>query len=135
MRLAEAYAGVDLSKIKEALIGGRLIVYSTGCPHSADHAIAHGAELASFAFASPTFGPDAEDGTLAPLFSDNPVIAKAVGTPGSAHARGADGVPGERKYSPVIFPLLQRKGPTAQSRLRDRAQRARKSQYLFSRRI
>jgi len=68
MRLAEAYAGVDLSKIKEALIGGRLIVYSTGCPHSADHAIAHGAELASFAFASPTFGPDAEDGTLAPLF-------------------------------------------------------------------
>src|SRR5208283_1244516 len=81
MRLAEAYAGVDLSKIKEALIGGRLIVYSTGCPHSADHAIAHGAELASFAFASPTFGPDAEDGTLAPLFSDNPVIAKAVGTP------------------------------------------------------
>ncbi len=30
MRLAEAYADVDLSKIKEALSGGRLIVYSTG---------------------------------------------------------------------------------------------------------
>ena len=92
MRLAEAYAGGDLSKIKEALSGGRLIVYSTGRPPSADHAITRSAELASFAFASPAFGPDTEDGTLAPLFSDNPVIAKAVGTPGFARALSADGV-------------------------------------------
>ena len=91
MRLAEAYVDVDLSKIKEALSGGRLVVYSTGRPPSADHAITRSAELASFAFATPAFGADAEDGTLAPLFSENPVIAKAVGTPGFARALNADG--------------------------------------------
>jgi hypothetical protein len=91
MRLAEAYADVDLSKIKETLSGGRLIVYSTGRPPSADHAITRSAELASFVFASPAFGPDAEDGTLSPLFLENPVIAKAVGTPGFARALNADG--------------------------------------------
>ena len=66
MRLAEAYADVDLSKVKEALSGGRLIVYSTGRPPSADHPITRSAELASFAFARPAFGPDADHGTLAP---------------------------------------------------------------------
>jgi hypothetical protein len=91
MRLAETYADADLSKIKDALSGGRLVIYSVGRPPSADHAITRSAELARFAFASPAFDPDAEDGTLNPLFTENPVIAKAVGTPGFARALSADG--------------------------------------------
>jgi hypothetical protein len=91
MRVAEAYADADLSKIKEALSGGRLIIYSVGRPPSADHAITRSSELVSFTFASPAFGPDAEDGTLAPLFAENPAVAKHVGTPGFARALAADG--------------------------------------------
>jgi hypothetical protein len=91
MRLAETFASATIEDVKSALDGGKLVLYSTGRPPTPDHAITRSAVLATFAFASPAFGPDAEDGALTPLFAQSPVIATGGGTPGFARAFKADG--------------------------------------------
>lgn len=91
MRLAEAFATASLDDIKAALAGGKLVVYSTGRPPLADHAVTRSAVLATFVFASPVFSADAADGVVTPHFMENPVTAAAVGTPSFARLYKADG--------------------------------------------
>lgn len=86
MRLAEAFAGAGPEEIEKALAGGKLALYSVGRPPSPDHAVTRSALLAEYVFASPAF-----DDAGAPLFVENPVTAKSVGTPGWARAFSADG--------------------------------------------
>jgi hypothetical protein len=82
----------------------------------AHHALTPIAALASFAFAASAFGSDAQEGTLTRLFSEKPVIAKAVGTPGFACALSADGEtvadfsvgPAARSFSTVSANLSRR---------------------------
>jgi len=87
MRLTEALASATLDEIKAALDGGKLVLYSTGRPPSADHAVTRSTQLASFAFAARAFA----DGALTPLFAEAPVLAARTGTPGFARAFRADG--------------------------------------------
>ncbi len=113
MRLAEGFATSSLEAIKAALDGGKLVVFSTGRPPLADHAVTRSAPLATFIFASPAFSPDPgdADGTVAPNFAENPVAAVAVGTPSFARLFKADGTvvadlsavpgPSEVKFSEV----------------------------------
>lgn len=89
MRLAEAYAGKSEEEIEAALAGGKLVLYSTGRPPLADHAVTRSSPLAEYVFASPAFV--AANGGKAPAFAENPVVAKHVGTPGWARALAADG--------------------------------------------
>jgi hypothetical protein len=91
MRLAETFANATLDEIKRALDGGKLSIYSTGRPPTANHPITRSKELAAFVFASPAFGSDGSEGAVAPLFVEPSVIATAVGTPGFARAFTADG--------------------------------------------
>jgi len=91
MRLTEAFAAATLDEIKTALDGGTLVLYSTGRPPSADHAITRSSKLASFTFASPAFAADEAEGVLKPQFTEA-VLASNVGTPGFARALKADGV-------------------------------------------
>ncbi len=93
MRLAETLGSATVEDIKAALDGGKLVLYSTGRPPGADHAITRSEALATFVFASPAFGPDPEgaDGAVAPLFVESSVVATAIGTPGWARAYKADG--------------------------------------------
>lgn len=93
MRLAETLGSATRDDIKAALDGGKLVLYSTGRPPSADHAITRSEALATFVFASPAFGPDPEgdEGFVAPLFVEATVTATAIGTPGWARAYKADG--------------------------------------------
>jgi hypothetical protein len=93
MRLVEAYISTSLDELKSALDGGKLVLYSTGRPPLADHAVTRSAVLATFSFASPAFGPDPDsaDGAVAPIFTENPVVAVAVGTPSFARLLKADG--------------------------------------------
>lgn len=93
MRLAETFASATLEDIKAALDGGKLVLYSTGRPPGPDHAITRSEALATFAFASPAFGADPEEGVVAPLFVETSVTASAIGTPGWARAYKADGAP------------------------------------------
>ncbi|MCC3245845.1 hypothetical protein LG047_10970 [Methylocystis sp. WRRC1] len=86
MRLAESYASASAEEIGKALAGGRLVLYSTGRPPTADHAVTRSAALAEYVFASPAF-----DAAGAPQFGENPVAVKSVGTPGWARAFAADG--------------------------------------------
>jgi hypothetical protein len=106
MRLAEAFASASLDDIKAALDGGKLVIYSTGRPPAADHAVTRSAVLATFTFASPAFGPDPSvaDGVVAPNFVENPVLAVKVGTPSFARALKADGA--------VVADLSAGPGPT-----------------------
>jgi len=85
MRLAEAFATKTVEEIEAALAGGKLVLYSTGRPPLADHAVTRSSVLAELTFSSPAFA----DG--APAFVENPVVAKHVGTPGWARASTADG--------------------------------------------
>jgi hypothetical protein len=91
MRLAEKYGSATLEEIKAALDGGKLVIYSTGRPPSADHAVTRSSVLATFSFAAPAFGPDDAEGALKPAFAETPVLAVNVGTPGWARASAADG--------------------------------------------
>lgn len=91
MRLSEKFASATLEEIKAALDGGKLVIYSTGRPPSADHAVTRSSVLATFTFATPAFGPDDADGALKPAFAAAPVEAVNVGTPGWARASSADG--------------------------------------------
>jgi hypothetical protein len=86
MRLAEAFASATIEEIEAALAGGRLAVYSVGRPPTADHKVTRSALLAEYAFASPAF-----DDAKSPVFAENPVTVKLVGTPGWARAYSADG--------------------------------------------
>lgn len=86
MRLAEAYANASVEEIEAALSGGRLILYSVGRPPSADHPVTRSSVLVEYAFATPAF-----DDAKAPVFVENGVAAKHVGTPGWARALSADG--------------------------------------------
>lgn len=90
MKLAAAFADLEPDQIKALLDGGTLTVYSVARPPRADLPVDRSGVLASFAFASPAFGA-ASDGMEAPEFVENPVPAKAVGTPGFARACKADG--------------------------------------------
>ncbi len=92
MRLTEALASATLDEIRAALDGGKLVLYSTGRPPSADHAVTRSTQLASFAFAAPAFAEGDADGALTPLFAEAPVLAARTGTPGFARAFKADGV-------------------------------------------
>ncbi|WP_036289377.1 hypothetical protein [Methylosinus sp. PW1] len=91
MRLAEAFASATLDDIKAALDGGKLVLYSTGRPIGPDHKITRSEVMATFTFQSPAFGPDAADGSAAPLFAEATVIASGIGTPGWARLSKADG--------------------------------------------
>lgn len=93
MRLAEAFALASLDEIKAALNGGRLVIYSTGRPPAADHAVTRSAVLATFTLGSPAFGSDGDgvDASVTPNLAENPVIAAAVGTPSFARLVKADG--------------------------------------------
>ena len=92
MRVAEAFASASLDDIKAALDGGKLIIYSTGRPPSADHPVTRSTALATFELASPAFGPDAEEGdVVSPNLTANPVVATHVGTPSFARLVKADG--------------------------------------------
>jgi hypothetical protein len=91
MRLAETFASATIDDVKSALDGGKLVLYSTGRPPTPDHAITRSTALATFAFASPAFEPDAEDGALTPLFLEAQALASGGGTPGFARAFKADG--------------------------------------------
>lgn len=93
MRLAESYGSATSDEIKAALDGGKLVLYSTGRPPSADHPITRSEALATFVFASPAFGPDPEgsEGFVSPSFVEGTVTATAIGTPGWARAYKADG--------------------------------------------
>lgn len=87
MRLAEAYATASAEEIEAALSGGKLIIYSVGRPPSPDHKVTRSSVLAELTFASPAF-----DDAKAPVFAENGVAAKHVGTPGWARAFSAEGV-------------------------------------------
>jgi hypothetical protein len=86
MRLAEAYANATAEEIEAALAGGKLILYSVGRPPSPDHKVTRSSVLAEYVFASPAF-----DDAKTPVFVENPVVARHVGTPGWARALTADG--------------------------------------------
>lgn len=90
MRLTEAFSAATLDDIKAALDGGKLEIYSTGRPPSADHAVTRSALLASFTFAAPAFAEGETDGRLTPLFAES-VKAASTGTPGFGRAYKADG--------------------------------------------
>ena len=91
MRLAEKYATATAEEIEAALAGGKLVLYSTGRPPTADHAITRSAALAEYCFAAPAFSAETE-GVKSPVFAENPVTPTGVGTPGWARAFAADGV-------------------------------------------
>jgi hypothetical protein len=86
MRLAESFANATAEEIEAALAGGKLSVYSVGRPATADHKVTRSALLAEYVFASPAF-----DDAKTPVFAENPVTVKLVGTPGWARAYSADG--------------------------------------------
>jgi hypothetical protein len=110
MNVALEFTQCSVEELKVLLDGGSLTVYSVARPIAADHAVDRSGILATFAFASPAFGP-ACDGLETPNFAANPVSAANVGTPGFARARKADGTvvadfsagPGDReiKFSEV----------------------------------
>jgi hypothetical protein len=91
MRLTEAFTSATIDEIKAALDGGKLVLYSTGRPPSADHAITRSTPLANFTFAAPAFAAGDADGVLTPLFAEASVKATSTGTPGFARAFKADG--------------------------------------------
>ncbi len=90
MNVASEFAGCCLDELKAMLDGGTLTVYSVARPITADRPVDRSGILASFTFATPAFG-SADKGLDKPLFAANPVAASAVGTPGFARARKADG--------------------------------------------
>ena len=90
MNIALDFAECSEEDLKSLLAEASLTIYSVARPISADHPVERSAALAAFTFASPAFGPTLE-GVETPLFAANPVIASAVGTPGFARARKADG--------------------------------------------
>ncbi|MGD0633354.1 MAG: hypothetical protein ABSA13_03615 [Beijerinckiaceae bacterium] len=90
MNVTAEFAQASLDEIKEALSGGTLTIYSVARPVSADHAVERSGVLATFTFATPAFGEPTSNGET-PLFADSAVLAVAVGTPGFARARKADG--------------------------------------------
>jgi len=91
MRLTETFSAATFDEIKAALDGGKLEIYSTGRPPSADHAVTRSALLASLAFATPAFAEGEADDRLTPLFAEESVKAASTGTPGFARAYKADG--------------------------------------------
>jgi hypothetical protein len=93
MRVAEAYAAASRDDIMAALAGGTLVIYSTARPPAADHKVTRNAALATFAFASPAFAPDAASpcGAVVPNLIEVSVEATAVGTPSFARAFTAEG--------------------------------------------
>ena len=91
MRLTEAFSAATFDEIKAALDGGKLEIYSTGRPPSADHAVTRSALLASFTFAAPAFAEGETEGRLKPLFAEESAKAASTGTPGFARAYKADG--------------------------------------------
>jgi len=86
MRLTETFSAATFDEIKAALDGGKLEIYSTGRPPSADHAVTRSALLASLAFATPAFAEGEADDRLTPLFAEESVKAASTGTPGFARA-------------------------------------------------
>jgi hypothetical protein len=86
MRLAEAFASASVEQIEAALSGGKLILYSVGRPPSPDHPVTRSSVLAEYVFANPAF-----DDAKTPVFAENGVAAKHVGTPGWARAFSTEG--------------------------------------------
>lgn len=86
MRLAESFAAATADEIEIALAGGKLALYAVGRPPTPDHPVTRATVLAEYVFARPAF-----DGDKAPVFVENPVAVKSVGTPGWARAFSADG--------------------------------------------
>jgi hypothetical protein len=90
MNVVTGFASSGLDDIKAALAGGTLTIYSVARPASADLPVEFSAALATFSFAAPAFGA-AEGDVETPVFTTETVAATAVGTPGFARARTADG--------------------------------------------
>src|SRR5512142_427723 len=90
MNVAADFVACSLHERKEALDGGTLTIYSVARPLTADKPVDRSGVLATFTFASPAFGAEA-DGQETPNFVTNTVPAASVGTPGFARARKADG--------------------------------------------
>lgn len=109
MNLTTALASTSIDDVKTELAGATLTIYSVARPASADAAVDRSGALATFTFASPAFAEDGET----PRFVTEAVPAGAVGTPGFARARKADGTtiadfsagPGDReiKFTEVSF--------------------------------
>jgi hypothetical protein len=90
MNVAADFVACSLDELKAALDGGTLTVYSVARPLTADKPVDRSGVLATFTFASPAFGPEA-DGLETPNFVASAVPAASVGTPGFARACKADG--------------------------------------------
>ncbi len=90
MNVALDYAAASLEALKALLDGGTLTIYSVARPITADRPVERSGVLATFTFASPSFGP-ATDAGETPLFVANPVTAVTTGTFGFARATKADG--------------------------------------------
>jgi len=90
MQVAEAFAQCGPDELKGALAGGKLVVYSVARPVSPDQPVERSGVLATFIFAA-SFPAGEPQAALAATFTDNPVKATGVGTPGFARAYAADG--------------------------------------------
>jgi hypothetical protein len=86
MNVASEFLGLSEDELKTLLSGGTLTVYSVARPDAADEPVERSGVLVTFTFATPAFAEDSE-----PRFVANPATAGAVGTPGFARARTADG--------------------------------------------
>lgn len=88
MNVAHAFAAKSIEEIIAELAGGKLKIYSVARPQSPDLPVITSEVLAEFAFASPAFSAGEPP---VPQFSENPVLALHVGTPGFARAFTASG--------------------------------------------
>lgn len=110
MNVALDFVNSSVDELKSLLDGGTLTVYSVARPLTADKPVDRSGVLATFTFATPAFGPAADDAEK-PNFVASTVLATSVGTPGFARTRKADGTviadfsagPGDReiKFSEV----------------------------------
>lgn len=90
MKPTDAFSTATIDTIKSALAGGTLTVYSVARPSSADIPVDRSGVLATFNFASPAFA-ESNDDTETPCFTEHPVAAVSVGTPGFVRVCAADG--------------------------------------------
>ena len=93
MKLAQAFADMDIESLKTVVDGGGMVVYSVARPVDADHPVDRSGVLAMFTFATPAFIPDTDGSpaSLQPRFEANPVIATGIGPPGFARLFKANG--------------------------------------------
>lgn len=92
MKLAQAFGDFTSDRLKTALDGGVLKIYSVARPPGPDAPITRSGLLATFRFATPAFSDAAPPELGGAAFVEAAVLPDGVGTPGFARAYGADGV-------------------------------------------